>query len=326
MQRVHSIADKNMPLMPRLYLLLLLCLCWIPLPVLALDNITLLVGTPSLPSNEFVEQFKTEIAQGNDSKPAVNVIRVEELVNKHAALSDNTIIIAVGVQALYQASKLDNRLPVLGVLVSQPAFDKLQQDSKRNTRNFSAIVLDQPIPRQIALIKALMPSATHIGILLGPLSRPLGSVLQQAASQQGFGLLQENIRDPDDLVPMLKHVLSSSPVLLAVPDPIVYNRETVQTILLTSYRYQKPVIGFSQAYVRAGALAAVFSTPGQVAKQAAEVVRQFAGKPQGGLPPPLIPKYFSVETNRQVARSLGIELGDENALSETLLRIERPLP
>lgn len=315
-----------MPILPRLHLLVILFLCWMPLPASALSNITILVGTSSIPGNEFADQFKTEMAQASGAKLTVNVVNVEDLSSGHATISEDTLVLAVGLQALYLASRFDSKLPVLGALVPQPAFDRILQDSGRTPRNFSAIVLDQPISRQIALIKAVMPSATHIGVLLGPLSRSLGNELQLAASQQGFGLLQDTIKDLTELIPRLRHILESSPVLLAVPDPIVYNRETVQTILLTSYRYQKPVIGFSQAYVRAGALAAVFSTPRQIAKQAAEVVRQIAAKPQGSLPPPLTPKYFSVETNRQVARSLGIELGDENVLSETLLRIERPLP
>jgi putative ABC transport system substrate-binding protein len=314
-----------MPPLPRLYFLVFLCLCWLPLPALALTNIIVLEGSPTAPGSEFVEQLKIELMQGG-ARPVVTVINSDYLANKRASIGEDSLVLAVGVQALSQAGKLDDKQPVLGVLVPQPSFDKILQDSKRTPHTFSAIVLDQPFSRQMALIKMLLPSTVHIGVLLGPASLPYANELRQAAKQQSLGLLQENINEATELLPKLKQVLEASSVLLAVPDPAIYNRETVQTILLTSYRYQKPVIGFSQAYVRAGALSAVFSTPRQIAKQAAEVIRQFAAKPQIGLPPPLVPKYFSVDTNRQVARSLGIELNDENVLSETLLRMERPLP
>lgn len=309
-----------------IYLFITLLLCWMPLSASALSGVTILISTPAPPIHEFLEQFKTEFAQNPGAKLPVKVITESDLTNNLTAVDEDDLLVAVGVQALDYASKLDAKLPVLGVLVPQPSFEKILADSKRNPRTFSAIVLDQPFPRQIALLKAVLPSAASVSVLFGPASQPLSSDLQQAARQYGLGLLLESVNSASELMPKLRHALEESPVLLAVPDPTVYNRETVQTILLTSYRYQKPVIGFSQAYVHAGALAAVYSTPRQIAKQAAEVIRLIAIKAPTSLPPPQGPKYFSVDTNRQVARSLGIELDDENAISEKLLRIERPLP
>jgi putative ABC transport system substrate-binding protein len=319
-------SKANAPFKAHIYLFITLLLCWMPLSASALGGVTILISTPAAPVNEFLEQFKTEFPQNLNPKLPVKVITEEDLADNRAAIGEDDLLIAVGVQALDYASKLNAKLPVLGVLVPQPSFEKILTDSKRNPRTFSAIVLDQPFPRQIALLKAVIPSATNVGVLFGPASQPLSSDLQQAARQQGLGILQENVNSAPELMPKLRRVLEGSPVLLAVPDPAVYNRETVQTILLTSYRYQKPVIGFSQAYVRAGALAAVYSTPRQIAKQAAEVIRLIAVRTPTSLPPPQAPKYFSVDTNRQVARSLGIELDDENAISEKLSRIERQLP
>ncbi len=297
-----------------------------PLSASALDGITILISTPEATVHEFLDQVKTEFPQNLNSKLPVKVVTESDLANNRIAIGEDDLLVAVGVQALLYASKLDVKLPVLGVLVPQSSFEKILADSKRNPRTFSAIVLDQPFPRQIALLKASIPSVTNIGVLFGPVSQSLSSNLQQAARQSGLSILQENVNSTSELMPKLRRVLEGSTALLAVPDLVVYNRETVQTILLTSYRYKKPIIGFSQAYVRAGALAAVYSTPRQIAKQTAEVIRLIAVKTPTSLPPPQAPKYFSVDTNRQVARSLGIEMEDESALSEMLSRIERQLP
>jgi ABC-type uncharacterized transport system substrate-binding protein len=107
---------------------------------------------------------------------------------------------------------------------------------------------------------------------------------------------------------------------MAIPDPLIYNRETAQPILLTSYRHQKPVFGYSQSYVRAGALAAVYSSAKQIAKQAVEITLK--AQAAGALPPPQVPKYFSVMVNPQVARSLNIPLMDEEELQKKMLRLE----
>lgn len=290
----------------------------------AQSRITVLITAPTPASAEFTDRLRNELEPAGGL--SFKIITEDMLNSAPDAIPEDSLVIAVGVQALLQASKLDLKRSVLGVLVPQPSFDRILVDSKRNPRNFSAVFLDQPYPRQIALIKAILPGTTSLGVLFGPTSLSSSYLLQQAAQAASLSLAQENIYGTDELVPKLRRALESSPVLLAVPDPLVYNRETAQSVLLTSYRYQKPVIGFSQAYVRAGALAGVFSTPQQIARQTAEVVRQYLNKPQAGLPPPQAPKYFSVDVNHQVARSLGLEIGDENALSDTLLRMERPLP
>lgn len=296
----------------------------LPAPAYAQNRVTVLISAPSPATAEFTDRFKSEL--GQSVGPNVNVITEDILASNRDSLPDDSVVVAVGVQALTIASKLDLKRSVLGVLVPQPSFDKVMVDSRRNPRNFSAVFLDQPYPRQISLLRAILPNTSNLGVLFGPTSVQSSYLLQQAAQSSALGLVQENIYSKEELVTKLGRTLENSPALLAIPDPLVYNRETAQTILLTSYRYQKPVIGFSQAYVRAGALAAVYSTPQQIARQAAELIKQYLNKPQAGLPPPQAPKYFSVDVNRQVARSLGIEIGDENALSETLLRIERPLP
>ena len=301
------------------------CLLWLSLAsatAVAQSQITVLITTPTAATAEFTDRLRNDLEPTADLR--LQVVTEDMLANNPDSIPDDSLVIAVGVQALSQASKLDLKRSVLGVLVPQPSFDRILVDSKRNPRNFSAVFLDQPYARQIALIKAILPNVTSLGVLFGPTSLQSSYLLQQASQAANLGLAQENIYGTDELVPKLRRTLETSLVLLAVPDPLVYNRETAQSILLTSYRYQRPVIGFSQAYVRAGALAGVFSTPQQIARQAAEVVRQYLARPQNGLPPPQAPKYFSVDVNRQVARSLGIEISDEHALSDALQRMERP--
>jgi putative ABC transport system substrate-binding protein len=301
-----------------------LLICLSPSTALAQSRITVLITLPTPATAEFTDRLRNELDPSSGVK--LSVVTEEMLNNGHDALNDDSLVIAVGVQALSQASKLDLKRSVLGVLVPQPSFDKILVESRRTPRYFSAVFLDQPYARQIALLKSILPKATNLGVLFGPTSLQSSYLLQQASQASNLTLVQENIYATEELPAKLRRALETSAVLLAVPDALVYNRETAQSVLLTSYRYQKPVIGFSQAYVRAGALAAVYSTPQQIARQAAEIIRQHLNKPQAGLPPPQAPKYFSVDVNRQVARSLGIEIGDENALSDTLQRIERPLP
>jgi hypothetical protein len=58
--------------------------------------------------------------------------------------------------------------------------------------------------------------------------------------------------------------------LLAVPDPLVFNSQTAANILAAAYRRRIPLIGFSPAYTRAGALVSLYSTPDQIGFAAAK--------------------------------------------------------
>jgi len=185
--------------------------------------------------------------------------------------------------------------------------------------------LDQPYRRQIGLVRIALPKAKNLGILLGTTSNRYEDFLQNASERNGFSAHIEEIQSEAGLIPKLGKIFGMNDALLAIPDPLVYNRETAQPILLTSYRHAVPVFGYSRSYVKAGALASVFSNATHLAKQAAEIALE-TQKKTNILPPPQVPKYFSVIINRQVQRSLNLKIDDENMIYQQLLKLESNQP
>jgi len=247
----------------------------------------------------------------------IDLAETEKLV----VAENSELVIALGVKALTAASRLKHTTPVLGVFTPIPTFNSLLEKSGRELSIFSAIVLDQPYWRQISLVKAILPEAKKVGILLGSTSSQNIEFLIEEGEKVGLSVDVENISQESELIPKLKKSLENNDLLLAIPDPMIYNRETAQPILLTSYRHQKPVFGYSQSYVKAGALAAVYSSTKDLAKQAAEIAIKTQLAP-GLLPPPQTPKYFSVQVNHQVARSLNISTINDDEIYRKLLQLE----
>lgn len=292
------------------------------LPILAhaYTGITIVLSATTPSNTEFVEDFKMELDKNKNNKLRVKVINLQE-VEKLVVAENSELVIALGVNALAESSRLKFTTPVLGVFTPLPTYNSLLLSSRRGLGNFSAIVLDQPYTRQMSLIKTILPAAKNLGILLGSTSVQYSESLKDAGDKSALNVVQENVTQEAELIPKLIKMLESTDALMAIPDPIIYSRETAQPILLTSYRHQKPVFGYSQSYVRAGALAAVYSSSKQLAKQAVEVAIQSQQAPSL-LPPPQVPKYFSVTVNRQVARSLNIQLLDDDTLYKKLLDLE----
>ena len=210
--------------------------------------------------------------------------------------------------------------PLLAILVPRLAFDRIADQARLRAGSLSAVFLDQPPARQLELVRLALPAVRNVGILVGMESKGHVAALDKAARERGMQLVVSQVGQ-DGLFPALQALLPDVEVLLALPDPAVFNSQTAGNILTAAYRRQVPLVGFSPAYVKAGALLAVYSTPAQVGVRGAELLRHaLSGKP---LPPPQWPREFVVSINRDVARSLGLIL-DDSQLGEQLRQKERP--
>lgn len=235
-------------------------------------------------------------------------------------LNDARVVVVVGVRAAELVSALPGRSPVLAVLVPRTWFLRHGRarlfDSGR--RVVSAVFLDQPFERQARLVRIAFPDARRVGVLLSADQRGIVDELDEALRAQRLGLTHQVVEEDERLLTPLEQVLGESDVLLAIPDPLVFNRSTAQSLFLTSYRYREPVVGYSRSMTRAGALVSLYSTPAQIGRQAGEWI---VGALSGGmarLPAPGYPAYFEVSINDQVARSLGYTLPTEAELERRL--------
>lgn len=240
-----------------------------------------------------------------------------ELAAAHSA----KVWITLGSDALARALAREGRPAVVSALIPRLGFERVVRDSPGKAgAPVVAVYLDQPFGRQLDLMQLALPEVKRVGVLWGQESLLQQSNLQAAAQAKGIELVAGPVPSSTSLFTGLKTVLDGADVLLAVADPQVYNGSTIANILLTTYRARVPVLAFSPAYVKAGALLAVYSTPRQIGVQAGMMARAVL---QGGaVPVSQYPLEFSVALNEHVARSLGMSL-DEAVLNERLHRLEK---
>ena len=218
------------------------------------------------------------------------------------------LLVALGSPAALAVAKTGPLYPVLCALLPRNSYDVvLRETGQKSSEKFSALVLDQPLSRQLELIRLALPAVKNVGVLWGPESKLKEVRFKAVAATKLLSVVEGKVTSESFLFPQLKKVLVEADVLLALADQEVFNAQTIQNILLSSFRAKVPLVGFSPAYVRAGALLAVFSTPAQIGQQSAVLAKDvLMGK---GLPDkPVYPKNFSVMVNDHVARSLGLSL------------------
>jgi ABC-type uncharacterized transport system substrate-binding protein len=224
------------------------------------------------------------------------------------------LVVSVGSEALKVVSESGYQGPVFSVLTPATSFKQYKRSEK-----YSALYADHPVSLYLKLISLAMPESNRIGVLLGPSSSLYEDELKDTAEALGLRLHIMKTAHSRHVSRQIGQLAADVDVILAIPDPIVHNPRTAQSILLAGYRNNIPVVAYSSSYIKAGALIGLYSTPEQLAEDAASHILEQLENDSLQKAPPSYPSTFSIGINRNVARSLGREELDEVTLKNLLI-------
>lgn len=215
------------------------------------------------------------------------------------------LVLALGENAFAEALTLN--LPVIGVHISH---DRLQAARDAGCL-CTAVYREATTADQMLVLREVLPAARRVGVLVGP-----GSARDEPLPElPGILFEQRNVSSAEQLPVALAELLPRVDVLLALPDPVLYNASTARLVLLSSYRQGKPVIGPDEQFVRAGSLAAAYpSAEGLI--QATLILLRHEGLP-ATLPDPVYARS-ALALNAHVARSYGVIAPDIPAIEKRL--------
>lgn len=277
----------------------------------------LIVSSERSPSySEASDALIAELDRGGIGRSDIVLITAAEwLTTDIGVLGSPKLVITLGTEALRQGLGRDLKTTYLAALLPRAGFERVLKDSNRRGGFLvSAVFLDQPFARQVDLLRLALPDAKRIGVLWGADTGKAQASFQSATQGRGLFVESGQVAETTALFSALKQVLDQSDVLLAVADAQIFNSGTISNILLATYRARIPVMAFSPAYVKAGALLSLHTTAAQTGLQAGVMARQML---QGANPGLQYPVDFQVTVNDHVARSLGLAL-DASLLTERL--------
>ena len=292
--------------------MLRLALIFITFSLLALKSwageIALVLADDSTPYREFASSLQKSLKGSNWR------IRYSDSELRPLDSHPVDLVITAGTEALRKTLGKTQRTPLLATLLPENAYQAIVLDA-RSPPLVSAIYLDQPARRQARLLRLLFPESQRIGMLVGDQSRQQTNTFRQALITQRLQLITEHVTSEQQILPALESLLPRTDALLALPDPLLYSRNSIKPLLITAYRFRRPVVAFSAAFAKAGALAALYSTPAQIGHQAGELIRSQGNR----LPPPGGPLEYSLTINQSVADAFGLRLPEEAELFQKLL-------
>ncbi len=287
-------------------------------------NIQIVASADTVIYQRFQTAFRTRWAQLNGATALPPAIYLDNgQLDSSDIQADTGLVVTVGSKAARTLAGMALDIPVLNTVIPESVYRSLTT-AEADCRRETAIFIDQPVRREYALARLMFPQLDNIGILLGPVSRGKRAEITRLDPAAHRQLTVKEVTEEDSTMSVGRDLIASSDLFIAINDPLVLNRENAKWLLYVAYQKQAPVIGFSKAYVKAGAAAAVYSEPEQIARQAAELASQW-GKSSGRcLPPPSHASYFNVAINRAVSRSLGSSLHNEDELARLIMEQEKP--
>jgi len=298
----------------RLLILLLM------VPVIALTKplgeskqITFVVSRWTDPYTQVVAAVQDNLPQENYVAQTIH-FDASDAIDRHLASTD--IVIAVGASATAELMRRQSGVKMFAVLITDSAFSSLAKKyygSKQAAleAGVSVVCLDQPVQRSIELAKLLIPGAEKAGLMLGPSSYGHTATFTEQVNIAGMTPNIAKFSVQENPILVIEPVLSQSDIFIPVPDTRLINIATAKWILQLSYRHRVPVIAYSKAYLKGGALAALYSSPANVGRQTAELLLNSLQSPdvESGAH---MPAYFSIDFNDSVAAFFDLDIESED--------------
>lgn len=291
-----------------------LTLLLLSMPTWAATSVTLVLSDMGGIYQEAALALQTDLEQAG-------VQVTQQSVQQRGGPRREDWVVALGVAALQQVMAERSTTPIFCALVPRASYLRL---TAGKTRAVTALYLDQPLERMAALQHSALPDRRRMGLLLGSSMKALREEAEEAASSQRLEMQFRMVDSSEEVFSALSDLSENIDVLWLLPDPLVVNRNNLQSLFLQTYRQRLPVLAYSAALVQAGAMLGLYATPTQLGHEAAQWMKILLAPGNRKLPPPRHPYSFVVAINPSVARSLNLTLPSADELTRRLQMLTVP--
>jgi putative tryptophan/tyrosine transport system substrate-binding protein len=276
-------------------------------------EIGVLCSHRALPYEQTVQGFKNYLAEqgihanfqvlqleGEEAKAATAVEQVKR--------NRPRMVLTLGTFATFHAIRALSDIPIIAGLI-------LTADEIQARKNATGVIMDFPLEMQFQWLTRILPKCRDVGVLYNSArnSRKIEEA-KKVAQNMGLKLNAQQVGSPSEIPGALEALAKQVDVIWGVPDDLVYTPQTAKHILLFSFRNSIPVVGLSDAWVKAGALYALewdYSDLGGQCGEIAEAILK--GNPLDTIQPRW-PRKTMFSINKKTAARMNINI------PETLLK------
>lgn len=217
------------------------------------------------------------------------------------------LIFTLGRDALSLVKNKIKDIPVVFAFVLNPNTEP----------NIIGIDMNIPPEEQFNTLLQIMPNIKRIGVVYDPLkTQPLISEAEAAAKKLGITLAAKKITTKAEAINAISQMEGKADAIWMVPDATAITPESIEYMLLFSFRNNVPIIGISEKYVKNGALMALSFDSEDMGRQAGEIAARVIEGEDIKKIPLLKPRKFKLSINLNTAEKMGIKI-PENIIRQS---------
>ncbi len=212
------------------------------------------------------------------------------------AAREARVIVAMGSNSLAAVRAHNPAIPLVATMILHAPNAELS----------SHVDLELPLSSLLSEMRNLLPQRRRAGLIRGRAhAYQTTESLEAAARKEGFTLVVVDCDGPGNLLKSLAALKGRADFVFCFPDAELYNAVTIKPLILASLEDRLPVIGYSAAFVRAGAAAGIYPDYREIGRQTGEMaLRVLRGEERGGGEGP---RKLHAAVNQRVARLLGVD-------------------
>lgn len=215
------------------------------------------------------------------------------------------LIFALGTDALQLAKGEFKNTPVVFAFVLNP--DAVT--GKGPHENIKGIDMIVPPLEQFNSLLDIAPRVKRIGVIYDPSkTQALINDVAIAAKSLGLTLVPYEIKSRGEAIDAISYMEGKVDALWMAPDTTAITRESIEYMLLFSFRTGIPLIGISDKYVKDGALLALSFDSEDMGRQAGELAMKILEGEDIKAISLLKPRKLKLSINLNTAEKLGLNI------------------
>lgn len=268
---------------------LVLAFCWYPVFVQAGDVHAILSGD-SLATQRVITALESQLP--------VQLVPTRYDQHWQSKIGPDDLVLAIGSKASQAVAAARLPQPVIYTFSEQQTLPATQ------TGSWAAVVLDQPLSRLLPVAASLSKTEYRQDIVVA-VSSDNTQTIKALRAVKDFPLKIVEVAADEAAGKVVEPYLYNAVALVAVRDKAIWSGNSAKWLLHQAYNFKVPVVGYSQTFLKAGALVSVYATLEQTIAETAELLNywiEYEVLPKRGVYYPA----YQTDVNPSIARALKI--------------------
>jgi len=257
--------------------------------------------------NEVIKEFEAKCIQNNIIIKSIfdlkGKMKVGHKIVRNVRAEKPDIILTIGVLATTIAKEEIKDIPIVFCMVIN--HERFQLTGA----NITGIAAEIPIEKQLMGFQTVFRALKDLGVIYDP--SKTGNIIvntEKEVEDIGINLVKYEINSSEEVPEAVKYLTGRIDALWLLPDSTVLTKKSFDFIKSTALENKIPLLCTSDVFVKAGALAAIFSDYKCVGRQAARLAGEILSQTSPGPPGIVNPDSFKLAINTDTAEKLGLEL------------------